>query len=286
MALYYLDAQDANYPYQVVRKRLSDGGYVGQMPMSASLVAFSEGKISGTAQVTVLPMGGLGSTTIQLNDYDWASCLPEPTAYSTDAEIMAYLSVLFTGQQGTLVPFALTAGDWMSIEDGVVSFSGGTTNTSKELITSQSANQDGIDYTVKANIELSSDRCQLNYSLKNDTDEITVEECFTTIGTTGLYYSLPKYVDGTVTGTNSFEVTPDNITLTVDENILTIDSDNTSISSYPNTRNDYPTGDPVNLLTTDVNGKIQSFNTGITADISILGITLRFANGILVEYIP
>ena len=75
-------------------------------------------------------------------------------------------------------------------------------------------------------------------------------------------------------------------TNTPPESVFTITDDTIKATAYPNTRNDYLTGDPVNLLTTDANGKIQSFNTGITADISILGITLRFANGVLVEYIP
>ena len=59
-----------------------------------------------------------------------------------------------------------------------------------------------------------------------------------------------------------------------------------TISAYPNTRNDFPIDPPVNLLCTNEDGKIQSYNTGVQAVVIIPGIgTLRFINGILVDYL-
>lgn len=267
MALYYLDAQDANYPYQVVRKRLSDGGYVGQMPISASLVSYSEGSVSQVSQVMVLPMGGLGSTSIQFNQYDWAACLPELTDSSTDAKIMAYLSTLFTGQLGTLVPFALTAGDWLSIEHGIVSFSGGTVNNDKSLNTSVTYN--GLIKTTERNL-LSKVSDSFLFTIQDESTGNTTASSGYYFGAEGLQFYINEWSGGVNTAWNNILITPNSM----------------SMSAYPNTRNDFPVDFPINLLATDENGKIQSYRRGVTATISILGITLRFVNGILVEYTP
>lgn len=107
MAQYILDFEDTDYPYQAVIKSTL-GGYIGQIPLSASLVAFTAGQASEVAQVTVLPMGGLGSTTIQFSQYDWANCVPAPSDFSTNAKIMAYLSTYFTGQAIAPTPPTIT----------------------------------------------------------------------------------------------------------------------------------------------------------------------------------
>ncbi len=103
MALkYYFDAEDTDFPYQVV-VRNSDGTYVGQCAMSASLGAYTKGSAGVSSQAQASPLNG-SPLTIRFTDYDWASCSPLPSDYSTDEAIMAYLSILFTGQYGTLVP--------------------------------------------------------------------------------------------------------------------------------------------------------------------------------------
>lgn len=108
MALkYYFNAEDVDFPYQVTQNN-SDGTYVGQIPMSASLGNYTKGSAGASSQIQATPMGG-NPVTIKFNDIDWALCLPLPAAYSTDKEICAYLSILFTGQQGTLVPPASTS---------------------------------------------------------------------------------------------------------------------------------------------------------------------------------
>lgn len=98
MAKYILDFEDTNFPYQAVIRTAADSTYIGQIPLSASLVAFSEGQASGTAQVTALPLGGAGPTTIQFDNYDWANCVPALSDFSTNAKIMAYLTTYFSGQ--------------------------------------------------------------------------------------------------------------------------------------------------------------------------------------------
>jgi hypothetical protein len=178
-----------------------------------------------------------------------------------------------------------TAGDWMSIEDGIVGFSGGLVTEEKTLTTEVSTGTT-TKYTSRT---FGADAIDTQeYSIT--TDELTVNSSECTFSATGTDITVNKYVSGEMTGSNSIVITRNNIVLNVtddaNENGISVDARNTSISAYPNTRNDYPTGDPVNLLTTDADGKIQSFNTGITADMLILGILLRFANGILVEYIP
>ena len=114
------------------------------------------------------------------------------------------------------------------------------------------------DYSVTKDFD-NSEKLSICFNIRRGTGKVVISEITTTF----------------TTGTN-----------TPPESVFTITDDTIKATAYPNTRNDYLTGDPVNLLTTDVDGKIQSFNTGITADIPILGITLRFANGVLVEYIP
>jgi hypothetical protein len=98
MARYILDFEDTNYPYQAVIKTAADSLYIGQIPLSASLVGFSAGQAGSSAQVTILPMGGFGSTDIKFSEYDWANCVPAPSDFSTNAKIMAYLTTYFTGQ--------------------------------------------------------------------------------------------------------------------------------------------------------------------------------------------
>jgi hypothetical protein len=95
---YILDFQDTNFPYQAVIKTAAGSMYIGQIPLSASLVGFSSGQSGSSAQVTVLPMGGFGSTAIKFSEYDWAKCVPTPSDFTTNAGIMSYLSTYFTGQ--------------------------------------------------------------------------------------------------------------------------------------------------------------------------------------------
>lgn len=100
MALQYLDSQ--TIPYQVVL-RLADGTYQGQWAQSNQILYGVGDRNIGQATV-VGSNGGFMGERIVFNTIDWAACLPLPTAYSTDEEIMTYLSTMFTGQQGTLVP--------------------------------------------------------------------------------------------------------------------------------------------------------------------------------------
>jgi len=184
-----------------------------------------------------------------------------------------------------------TAGDWIDITDGVVSFLGGEVTNKKYLITTLSAEVDGITYKGTVDRLLSvSEGDKFLHSLVDETNEKTLNSSITRVKSTDFSYLVSKYEDGVSVGDTVLGVAIDQITLSTADgtygNTLSFKSTDTSISAYPNTRNDFPTGDPVNLLTTDANGKIQSFNTGITADISVLGTTLRFANGILVEYRP
>lgn len=96
----YLDA--VSIPYQVVL-RDKDGIYINQYPQSSSLCQDSAGFIA-------TPIAG--QTPLKIRDFaliDWESCDPSLVDFSTTEKIMTYLSVLFTGQQGTLVPVTTTA---------------------------------------------------------------------------------------------------------------------------------------------------------------------------------
>ena len=103
----HFEAEDTDYPYQVVVRK-SDGTYVGKCAMSASLGAYTKGSAGVSSQAQASPLNG-SPLTIRFTDYDWALCSPLPSDYSTDEAIMAYLSTLFTGQYGTLVPPITTA---------------------------------------------------------------------------------------------------------------------------------------------------------------------------------
>lgn len=96
MALQYLDAE--SIPYFVVL-RSSGGTYQGSWSSAYSM------KFQGDYAVLIGHNNAEMGLKIKFNEIDWGACLPIPDPIPTDTEgYMAYLSILFTGQQGTLVP--------------------------------------------------------------------------------------------------------------------------------------------------------------------------------------
>lgn len=91
----YLDAQ--TIPYQVILRE-ADGSYSDQYPQSFYVSREGNGFRAN---------GGTGDHFLKrdFSAINWKACLPLPDASPTDTEgYMAYLSTLFTGQLGTLVP--------------------------------------------------------------------------------------------------------------------------------------------------------------------------------------
>lgn len=91
----YLDAE--TIPYQVILRE-ADGSYIDQY-----LQSFYVSREGGGFRAN----GGAGAHFLKrdFSAIDWGACLPLPDPIPTDTEgYMAYLSLLFTGQQGTLVP--------------------------------------------------------------------------------------------------------------------------------------------------------------------------------------
>jgi len=96
MALQYLDAEAI--PYFVV-KRSSGGDYEGSWSSAYSM------KFQGDYAVLIGHNNAEMGLKVKFDEIDWAACLPLPDPMPTDAEgYMKYLSTLFTGQMGTLVP--------------------------------------------------------------------------------------------------------------------------------------------------------------------------------------
>lgn len=201
-----------------------------------------------------------------------------------DFENPEYLSICFnvTGGSGEIViseitttfttgepinppepPVEFTAGDWMSIEDGVVSFSGGVVTKEKRLTTEVSTGAT-TKYASRTFGVSAIDRQE--FSIVDNS--LTTNSSAYYVGANELLFTISEYSGGRIDITNEFRVSAADV----------------SMSAYPNTRNDFPADPPVNLLCTNEDGKIQSYNTGVTATISMLGATLKFVNGVLVEY--
>jgi len=93
----FLDA--VTIPYQVVLRN-ENGAYINQYPQSFYVA-------KGAACFIAAGVGG-GSHFLKkdFSEIDFSLCLPEPIDYdtSTNEGRMAYLSTMFTGQQGTLIP--------------------------------------------------------------------------------------------------------------------------------------------------------------------------------------
>ena len=209
--------------------------------------------------------------------------------YSFEGSLYLYYGENFNVLPTLISSSSLTAGDWMDITEGVVSFSGGEITNEKHLITTLSTDIDGVIYKGIADRLLSVEEGdKFLYNIVDETNEKTLNSSIMRIKPTDFSYLVSKYEDGVSVGETFLEVAIDQIALSTADgtygNTLSFTSTNTSISAYPNTRNDFPADPPVNLLCTNEDGKIQSYNTGVTTAISMLGTTLKFVNGVLVEY--
>lgn len=185
----------------------------------------------------------------------------------------------------TLIPTgsSYAAGDLITIDEGKISFGGVS----------------GVDVMAISTYKDGNDQVVISRKFGTTSDETSVvftEDSVETFNTVVATESNTFNVSVTRTTTDlldvgSLEVTADGINVNISSEInetsnsFSITPVGVMISAYPNTRNDFPTDSPINLLCTNEDGTIQSYNTGVNVTITIPGVgKLRFTNGILVEY--
>lgn len=181
-------------------------------------------------------------------------------------------------------PVDFTAGNFITIDEGRISF-GGSSDTD---ITANSIYKIGDNqFTINRKFGTTSDETNIIYT------ESSINTFDTVVRTE--FNSFNASVTRITTGLldiGSFELAADALNVNVSSesnetsNYFSITPVDVTISAYPNIRNDFPIDPPVNLLCTNEDGKIQSYNTGVQAVVIIPGVgTLRFINGILVDYL-
>lgn len=229
------------------------------------------GLLSGETQI--------GTVTIlaeQIGDFEATGYVENPEYLSICFNITGGLGSLTIGEITTTFatgepivppepPVEFTAGDWIDMSNGVIGVWSGTTDNDK-ILTSQ-ITENNVAKTAARTFGID-DKDTFSFSIYDAVQDYNISTAEYEFGSTKLSFKIHEWDAGVVTNTNEVKM----------------NSTDVFISAYPNTRSDFPVYTPKNLLATDENGKIQSFSTGVTDEINISGLRLKFVNGILVEY--